>query len=101
MDRIRLFVLLCLALPLLVTSALRAEARAPEQVVFALIVTSNHGSSGSQPDLYYADDDGVKYFELFRMLAPEANVILHTELDRDTARLYSWARAAARSPTRA
>jgi hypothetical protein len=71
----------------------------PARTVFALIVTSNHGVSGAQPDLHYADDDGVKYLELFRMLAPEANVVLHTELDRDTERLYPWARSIVRAPT--
>src|SRR5262249_44273336 len=32
-------------------------------------------------------------------LAPEENVVLHTELDRDTERLYPWARSVARPPT--
>ena len=83
------------------SSDARAGAAKPARTVFALIVTSNHGVSGTTPDLHYADDDGVKYLELFRMLAPEANVVLHTELDRDTERLYPWARAVARPPTRA
>ena len=79
-------------------SEARAEPnRAP--TVFALIVTSNHGTSGAQPDLHYADDDGVKYLELFQMLAAPANVLLHTELDRDTQRLYPFAQREARSPT--
>jgi hypothetical protein len=77
-----------------------ASADASKRAVFALIVTSNHGASGSRPDLHYADDDGVKYLELFRMFAPEENVILHTELDRDTERLYPWARMTARPPTK-
>src|SRR5215471_21196549 len=87
---------------LAVLGARDARADAPKAVtVFALIVTSNHGASGARPDLHYADDDGVKYLELFRMLAPEANVVLHTELDPDTERLYPWARAIARPPTKA
>jgi uncharacterized caspase-like protein len=98
--------LLFLLLSLSLFASIRApEARADDaklaRTVFALIVTSNHGASGTTPDLHYADDDGVKYLELFRMLAPEANVLLHTELDRDTERLYPWARAVARPPTRA
>lgn len=78
-----------------------ALADAPTRTVFALIVTSNHGASGVRPDLHYADDDGVKYYELFKMLAPEANVVLHTELDPDTERLYPWARAVSHPPTKA
>ena len=81
-------------------SDLRAESTTPAPVVFALIVTSNHGASGTQPDLHYADDDGVKYLELFQMLAGPANVFLHTELDRDTQRLYPFAQRALRSPTK-
>ncbi|HKQ68658.1 MAG TPA: hypothetical protein VJT73_04930 [Polyangiaceae bacterium] len=77
-----------------------ADSSKANRAAFALIVTSNHGVSGSRPDLHYADDDGVKYLELFKMLAPEANVILHTELDRDTERLYPWARTVARPPTK-
>src|SRR6185436_2967166 len=76
-----------------------ADSR-PGRAVFALIVTTNHGASGAQPDLHYADDDGIKYFELFRTLAPDTNVVLHTELDRDSERLYPWARSVVHPPTK-
>lgn len=93
---------LFLALLLAIAALLPSRANADQaRTAFALIVTSNHGASGARPDLHYADDDGVKYLELFRALAPEANVILHTELDRDTERLYPWAHDVARAPTRA
>src|SRR4051794_11891034 len=88
---------------LLFASLICLPARAgtrPAPTVFALIVASNHGVSGDRPDLHYADDDGVKYLELMRTLAPEANVVLHTELDRDTERLYPWASRVVRPPTK-
>jgi len=78
------FAALSLALP-------RGEARADapaRPVVFALIVTNNRSATLARPDLRYADDDGAKYYELFRMLAPEENTHLLTELDHDTARLF-------------
>lgn len=91
---------LLVALVLVVSVSAKADPTKPH-AVFALVVTSNHGASGARPDLHYADDDGIKYFELFRMLGGDANVVLHTDLDRDTARLYPWAREAARAPSRA
>ncbi len=57
-------------------------------VVFALIVTNNHSPELARPDLRYADDDGAKYYELFRMSAPEENTHLLTELDPDTEKLF-------------
>jgi hypothetical protein len=78
-----------------------ASADTPGRKVFALVVTSNHGSAGQRPDLRYADDDGVKYAEFFSMIGGAANVVLHTELDRDTERLYPAAKAGARPPRRA
>ncbi|CAN5856828.1 hypothetical protein BH11MYX4_BH11MYX4_45680 [soil metagenome] len=100
MKRLLFFLLLLTILIGFCPRDARAESATPTRTVFALIVTSNHGASGARPDLHYADDDGVKYLELFRMLAPEANVLLHTELDPDTERLYPWARTVARPPTK-
>ncbi|MFT3767916.1 MAG: hypothetical protein QM820_20900 [Minicystis sp.] len=73
----------------------------PRRAVFALIVTNNHSIALGRPDLHYADDDGVKYAEVFRMLAPETNVHLLTELDRDSALLFPHLRGKLRPPTRA
>jgi hypothetical protein len=78
----------------------RADAP-PHRAVFALVVTNNHSAELGRPDLHYADDDGVKYAEVFRMLAPEGNVHLLTELDRDSALLFPHLRGKLRSPTRA
>lgn len=55
---LRLSIILGL-ISVLVTSAW-ADAR-----VFALVVTSNRGTSVAQAPLAYADDDGVRYFSYF------------------------------------
>lgn len=66
----------------------RAETPADREV-FALIVSSNKSRNLSRPDLRYADDDGARYHDLFRMMTPEANVTLLTSFDRDSERLFS------------
>lgn len=67
---------------------------------FALIVSNNRSLDLGRPDLRYADDDGVKYYELFASLASEEHVVLLTEPDADTRRLFPDATAAAARPTR-
>jgi len=42
----------------------------------------------AQHGIRYADDDGAKYFELFRMVAGDADVELLTDFDADSARLF-------------
>src|SRR5207253_348486 len=51
---------------------------APAEARFALVVANNRSLAGERPDLQYADDDGVRYYALFRMVAPESNVVLLT-----------------------
>ena len=74
-----------------------AQAAAASRT-FALIVTNNRSIALGRPDLQYADDDGAKYYELFRMIAPAEDVSLFTELDRDTERLFPSLGAVARPP---
>jgi hypothetical protein len=92
--------LLLVTLLLLATPPRRAHAAAEARTTMALIVTSNRSAQLGRPDLQYADDDGAKYYELFRMTAAAADVQLLTELDRDTARLFPELVGVARSPTR-
>lgn len=74
---------------LFVATGARAEvASAASPEVLALIVTNNRGAGLERPDLRYADDDGVKYRELFGTLGGDENVVLLTELDADTQRLF-------------
>jgi hypothetical protein len=71
-----------------------AEA-SPAPAIFALVVAVDRGPR------HDADDEGVKYAEIFRTLAAEdANVVLHTDLDAETDRGHPWARTAARPPTK-
>jgi hypothetical protein len=78
-------------------SVVRAEAR-----VFALVVTSNRGTSLAQPPLAYADDDGVRYFQLFRAAAKSPDdVKLLTTLDAPTRAAYPQLDGQTRAPVRA
>jgi len=77
-----------------------AAANHPD--VLALVITNNHSSETGRPELRYADDDGAKYYDLFRMLAPDPGAVeLLTDFDRDSEKLFPEARAAAHSPTKA
>jgi hypothetical protein len=68
---------------------------------FALVVTNNRSSTLALPDLRYADDDGARYYRLFRSIAEEKNVVLLTTFDRATAAAYPDLVGTARAPTRA
>jgi|HubBroStandDraft_6_1064221.scaffolds.fasta_scaffold158916_1 hypothetical protein len=100
MKRLALAATAC-TLALLPGSA-RADPPAPSPLVLALIVTNNHSAELGRPELQYADDDGAKYYEVFRMVSSgAADVELLTDFDRDSARLFPEPRAAAHEPTRA
>jgi hypothetical protein len=95
-----------LLIMLLVTATATAVARGSEpaaarHAVLALVVTNNKSAQLGRPDLRYADDDGAKYYELFRTLGAPEQVALLTDLDADTARLFPALAPIARPPTRA
>jgi hypothetical protein len=82
------FFAFCVSLVLLgAPRVVRAEASS-QRSVFALVVTSNKSQKLTRPDLHYADDDGARYYELFRTMAPEENVTLLTSFDRDSSKLF-------------
>ncbi len=101
------FFVFCAFFSIALTSATHARAQAPtaessrSATTFALVVTSNRSARLSRPDLRYADDDGAKYYEMFSMIAPEANVRLLTTFDTDSAKLFPDLVSKARPPTRA
>jgi len=68
---------------------------------FVLIVANNKSTSLSEPDLQYADDDGARYYRLFRALAAESDVVLLTQFDRASRALYPELVATAQPPSRA
>ncbi|HWM85851.1 MAG TPA: hypothetical protein VNO33_08430, partial [Kofleriaceae bacterium] len=72
--------LLALCVSLVPVPAAAASASAAPADIFAIIVTSNRTEQLGRPELQYADDDGVRYYELFSMIAPRANLFLLTEL---------------------
>jgi hypothetical protein len=69
------------------SAASRALAEAPPRV-FALVIASNRGLDGSQPELQYADDDGARYYRLLRSVAREGDVALLASFDRASTQLY-------------
>lgn len=87
-----------LACTLSVLSAQPGYAATTEKLV--LIVTNNASSQLARPSLKYADDDGAKYFELFRALHGEAPTLI-SRFDRDTARQYPELTAHLQAPTKA
>jgi len=64
-------------------AALPGKAEAP--LVYAIIVGNNDGL-GMLPQLSFADDDALRFYDLAVSLAPKENVALLTELDVDTWR---------------
>ena len=86
-----------LLLPRIVFAA-AAESAKPRKA-FAVVIGNNHSLSGHRPDLHYADDDAVRYFQILKTVAPDG-VLLLADLDRDTERLFAEVRVQARRPTR-
>jgi hypothetical protein len=80
---------------------LAARAATPAPAVFAIIVTNNRSTRLDRPDLQYADDDGARYYQLFRGVAPAAQVRLLTRFDRATASVHPELAAVTQPPRRA
>lgn len=75
-------------------------AHAQQQTAtFALIIGVNRGADGELPTLRYADDDGARYQELFRLLGARTHLL--TRMDANTRRLHAQAAAEASMPRRA
>ena len=77
-----------------------ARADAPPRATVALVVGSNRGALVARPDLHFADDDAARYYETFRMLAADEDLVLVTRFDRDSERQYASLKDRARPPTR-
>jgi len=86
---------------LLAAAGANGSEPAPKHVVLALIVTNNRSEQLGRPDLRYADDDGAKYYEVFRMLGSAEQVTLLSEFDADTARLFPALLPIVKPPSRA
>jgi hypothetical protein len=75
-------------------AAARAEA-------LVLIVANNRSLRSELPDLQYADDDGIRYYQLWESLLPDARLSLLVEPDASTARAHPAFARLLRPPTRA
>ena len=70
----------------------------PRNAVFALIMGVNRSVDADLKTLLYADDDAVRYQELFRALGARTQLL--ARLDRETTALSPQAAAEALPPTR-
>ncbi len=77
------------------------ETQPSAAAVFAIIVTNNRSTRLDRPDLQYADDDGARYYQLFRGVAPADHVRLLTRFDRATASLHPELMPTTQAPRRA
>jgi hypothetical protein len=68
--------------------------------VLALVVTNNRSTRLERPDLQYADDDGARYYRMFRGVASPPGLLLLTRFDRATADAHPDLVALARPPRR-
>jgi len=93
----RLGILLA-ALSLLWQAPVRAADKPPRNAVFALIMGVNRSMDADLKTLLYADDDAVRYQELFRALGAQTQLL--ARLDADTMALSPQAAAEALPPTR-
>ncbi len=85
-----------LAALVLAWSVLVASAAAAEQRRYVLIIGNNQSLDRGVKPLRYADDDAVRYYQLFSLTT--SKVALFTVLDDDTARLYPEMIGKARPP---
>lgn len=79
-------------------SALAGISAEPEAPAYALVVANNTAVGDTLEPLRYADDDGLRYYELFASYAENAKLL--TVLDHDTQRRHRGAAQRARPPTR-
>jgi hypothetical protein len=79
--------------------AAQAAEEASHPALFALIIGVNRSVDAELKPLLYADDDAVRYQELFRSLGARTQLL--ARLDRETTALSPQAAAEALPPTRA
>jgi hypothetical protein len=91
--------LVCFAIVL--ATILISQAAVAASKTLALVVTNNRSTTLTLPDLQYADDDGARYYRMFRSVANEDSVFLLTTFDRSSAASYPDLVASVRPPTQA
>jgi hypothetical protein len=93
--------LLACAGALLAAAGGARAAPPPGTATFAVVVTNNRSTRLDRPDLQYADDDGARYYRLFRGVAGTEAVRLLTRFDRSTAESHPDLAPLAAPPRRA
>ncbi|MGQ0505127.1 MAG: hypothetical protein ACT4TC_07370 [Myxococcaceae bacterium] len=94
-----MFAFLPWALTVAVTATPAGGAPNTAPQVVALIVANNASHKAGRSPLQYADDDGAKYHEVFTTVASADDVVLLSELDSDTRRIFPHLSHRALSPT--
>lgn len=88
-----------LSLPALALLLVPATVRADEGTrVFVTIIANNGSYDGSRPALRFADDDGVRYREIFGLYS--RNVELYTVMDAETQQTFADQVSSTRLPKR-
>lgn len=80
-------------------ASLAAAAPVARADGFVLIVANNRSLRSHLPDLQYADDDGIRYYQLWEALLPDARIALLAEPDASTARANPAFVRLGRAPT--
>jgi hypothetical protein len=78
----------------------RGATAEPVTRTFAIVIANNRSLSLALPDLQYADDDGARYYRLFRAASAQGATELLTTFDRTSALLYPSLKDVAKAPTR-
>src|SRR5438552_18471390 len=73
-------------LGIITLATLAAAAPVARADSFVLIVANNRSLGSHLPDLQYADDDGIRYYQLWESLLPEARLALLADPDASTAK---------------
>jgi hypothetical protein len=79
-----------------ITASAAAEAQAAPPQRYVLIVANNRSLDAGVAPLRYADDDGARFWELFRLSTER--IALFSVFDDETAVLFSDAARVARTP---
>jgi hypothetical protein len=86
---------------LALAGCLLGSAAAAQAEAMVLIVANNRSLRSHLPDLQYADDDGIRYYQLWESLLPDARLSLLVQPDAATARANPGFARLPRPPTRA
>ena len=88
-----------LLLDFVILAGLAAATPVARADSFVMIVANNRSLRSHLPDLQYADDDGIRYYQLWQSLLPDARISLLAEPDASTAKANPSFVRLGRAPT--